>query len=224
MHNPIPSSAPGFFIALEGIDATGKSTIANMVTEYMERHGVDFIRTREPGGTPSAEALRELVLWGTGDHNDDWCHMTEALLYLASRIQHTEVLIKPQLQAGKLVFCERYYDSTYAHQGGGRKIDVPTLKQLHALTLGSFKPDIIILLDGDPIVLQERMIARGKLDRLEKEGLEFQQRSRQIHLDQVKEDPGRYLVVNVECPIEEVFAQIEPTLSSVLKYGIKKAV
>ncbi len=224
MTTPIPSNAPGFFIALEGIDATGKSTIAGMVAEFMERHEVDFIRTREPGGTPSAEILRELVIWGTGEDKDDWCHMTEALLYIASRVQHTEVLIKPQLQAGKLVLCDRYYDSTYAHQGGGRKIDIPTLKQLHALTIGGFKPDLIILLDGDPVNLQERMIARGKLDRLEKEGLEFQQRSRQIHLEQVQEDPGRYLVVNVERPIEQVFAEIEKELLNILKYHFKKAV
>ena len=224
MTTPIPSNTPGFFIALEGIDATGKTTIANMVSEFMQRHEVDFIRTREPGGTPSAEILRELVIWGTGEGKDDWCHMTEALLYIASRVQHTEVLIKPQLEAGKLVFCERYYDSTYAHQGGGRKIDVSTLKQLHALTIGNFKPDLIILLDGDPVNLQERMIARGKLDRLEKEGLEFQQRSRQIHLEQVQEDPGRYLVVNVERPIEEVFADIEKELLNILKHHFKKAV
>lgn len=224
MKIPSLSNAPGFFIALEGIDATGKTTIANMVSEFMQRHEVDFIRTREPGGTPSAEILRELVIWGTGEGKDDWCHMTEALLYIASRVQHTEVLIKPQLEAGKLVFCERYYDSTYAHQGGGRKIDVPTLKQLHALTIGSFKPDLIILLDGDPVVLRHRMIGRGRLDRLEKEGLEFQQRSRQIHLEQVREDPGRYLMVNVERPLEEVFAEIEQALLSVLKHHFKKAV
>jgi len=219
----IPSNAPGFFIALEGIDATGKSTIANMVTEFMQRQEVDFIRTREPGGTPSAEILRELVIWGTGEGKDDWTHMTEALLYLASRVQHTEVLIKPSLQAGKMVFCERYYDSTYAHQGGGRKIDVPTLKALHELTIGDFKPDLIILLDGEPEVLRERMVNRGNLDRLEKEGIDFQHRSREIHLQQVMDDPGRYIVVDVNRSIEEVFAQIEPALQNILKYKFKHA-
>ncbi len=227
MTNRIPSNIPGFFLVLEGIDGTGKTTIASMIEKFFLEQGIDIVRTREPGGTPSAEALRELVLWGTGRYNDDWCRMAETLIYLASRVQHTEVLIKPSLQLGKLVFCERYCDSTYAHQGGGRKIDVPTLKQLHALTIGNFKPDLIILLDGDPEVLRHRIIGRSpldSLDRMEQEGLEFQQRSRQIHLDQAREDPGRYLLVNVERPIEEVFAEIEQTLLGVMKHRFKKTV
>ena len=213
----------GFFLVLEGIDATGKTTVAKMIVEYLKAHGVEPIHTREPGGTPAAEVLREKVLWGAGTGTDDWCHMTEALLYIASRVQHTEVLIKPSLQAGKLVFCERYYDSTYAHQGGGRKIDVPTLKALHELTIGDFKPDLIILLDGEPEVLRERMVNRGNLDRLEKEGIDFQHRSREIHLQQVMDDPGRYIVVDVNRSIEEVFAQIEPALQNILKYKFKHA-
>jgi dTMP kinase len=215
-------NTPGYFIVLEGIDATGKTTMAGKITQWFRDHGVDPIHTREPGGTPAAEQLREKVLWGAGESADDWCNMTEALLYLASRVQHTEVLIKPSLQEGRLVFCERYYDSTYAHQGGGRKIDVPTLKALHKLTIGEFKPDLIILLDGDPEVLRKRMLDRVRLDRLEQTGLDFQVRSRAIHLEQVHEDPGRYLVVNTECSIDEVFAQIEPELQRIVKYWHQK--
>lgn len=208
----------GFFVVLEGIDGSGKTTVAKAISEFFTEQGTNFLHTREPGGTVAAERLRDLVLWGVSGA-EDWCDMTEALLYLASRVQHTEYLIKPALDVGKVVFCERYYDSTYAHQGGGRKIDVPTLKTLHQLTIGDFKPDLIILLDGDPHVLKERMTGRERLDRLESTGIEFQERSRVIHLEQAQKDPSRYLVIDVHQSLETCVTQIKTTLKGVaLRY------
>jgi dTMP kinase len=208
----------GVFVVFEGIDGAGKTSAINYAEEWLKESQLPYIRTREPGGTPTAEIIREGILHGFHGQpsEDDFTNWTEALLYMAARAQHVEKVIRPALDAGKVVICDRFCDSTFGHQGGGRGLDVEKLKQLHNIVFGSLYPDITFLLDGDPAVFRERLEQRGgQKDRLERTPLDFVIRSREVHLACAADDPERYIVVDAMQPLQDVQSQLIPGLMEI---------
>lgn len=197
------------FICFEGIDGAGKSSASIWFFEQLKAAGLDVIRTREPGGTPLAERVRELTLWGIPNMDEDFPDWAEALMYNASRSIHLHNLILPRLRSGTTVITDRFCDSTYAHQGGGRGLNIDHLKKVHEVAHGNVKPDITFLFDGSPELFKARMEGRNP-DRLERNPIEFQHRSRQVHLDLVAEAPDRYVVIDAEQSEQAVQAQLMP--------------
>jgi dTMP kinase len=187
----------GYFIVLEGPDGGGKSTQARLLAEYLRGIGQDAVLTREPGGTPLAEEIRRVILTPSQESLDP---MAEILLYAASRIQHVRRLIQPSLDAGRIVICERFIDSSLAYQGYGLGWDLELIKAVNRLAVGEMAPDCVFLLDSEPEAGLARVNRRseatqGGLDRIEARGLDFQQRVRQGYLELAASNP-RVLVIN----------------------------
>lgn len=175
----------GQYIVIEGLEGAGKSTALETVKTCLAEQGIDFIATREPGGTPLAEKLRHIL-----KHYEDEAitSQSELLLMYAARSQLVENVIKPALSQGKWVLGDRHDLSSRAYQGGGRQIPMNTLDQLRDLTLGDFRPALTLYLDIDPVKGLARAKARGELDRIEQQQLDFFQRARRVYLDEVALD------------------------------------
>lgn len=182
----------GIFVTFEGIEGSGKSTQVRMLVEYLKEHKLDYITTREPGGTPIAESIRTLLL---DPGNAEMLPATELLLYCASRAQHTGELILPALAAGKIVICDRYYDSTYAYQGAARRLDEQMIETLTKMATFDTQPDLTVLLDV-PVQAGLLRIKDRTLDRLEQEDISFHERVRQHYLSIAKKYSSRFLVLN----------------------------
>ncbi len=161
----------GLFITLEGPDGSGKTTQIAYLKEYFEQRGIETVFTREPGGTPIGEKLRDIIL---DRENGEMCDMTEALLYAASRSQHVQQRILPALGEGKVVICDRFIDSSIAYQGYGRKLGDP-VRVINELAVGGCMPDVTFLMELSPEVGKAR-ISEDSQDRLEQEKLEFHDR------------------------------------------------
>ncbi len=170
------------FIAIEGLEGAGKSTVITGITEYLSKSGKQVITTREPGGTPMAEAIRECV---KQNWEEQVAQQTELLLMYAARVQLVENIIKPALKENTFVIGDRHDLSTIAYQGGGRGIELSTLSSLRELTLGSFKPSFTLYLDIDPQLGLSRAKGRGELDRIEQSGLDFFNRAREMYQKQI---------------------------------------
>lgn len=184
----------GRFITLEGGEGAGKSTLIRSLADYLRAGGLEVIITREPGGTPGAEALREMLLTG---ETDRWSPMTEALLMYAARVDHVEKLIEPALTAGKWVLCDRFADSTTAYQGAGGGVPVEKLHGLHRAVLGDFQPDLTLVLDLDPRDGIARTHSRGEAaTRFERFDGSFHDAMRQAFLDIAAADSARCLVLD----------------------------
>ncbi len=196
----------GKFITFEGIDGAGKSTQIQMLSERLQKLGYETVVTREPGGTEVAERVREIVL----DGRLPLSARSEALLFMASRSEHVEKIIRPALLAGKAVLCDRFCDSTFVYQG--LHCDVEMLRKLNYIATDGLMPDVTIVLDGDPEMLLQRRTVRGVQDRFENKGLEFQKRLRQGFLDLAKEEPERIRVVDGMASREDVAAAIASCL------------
>ena len=203
------------FIVIEGLEGAGKSTAINAVLETLKQAGIENIRnTREPGGTALAEKLRELV---KQEHEgEELQDMTELLLMYAARVQLVENVIKPALNSGTWVVGDRHDMSSQAYQGGGRQIARETMQALKQTTLGEFKPDLTLYLDIDPRVGLERARGRGELDRIEKMGMSFFDRTRERYLELANQDDS-VLIINAEQAIEQVAADIKTALESWLE-------
>jgi len=195
----------GQFITFEGTEGVGKSTQLANAAKTLEALGVEFIVTREPGGTPMAEAIRELLLAPRDEAVND---TTELLLMFAARAQHLNNRILPALNEGKWVLCDRFTDATFAYQGGGRGVPTERIALLETLVQGEIRPDHIILLDAPVETGMVRARKRGELDRFEREDLEFFQRIRDAYLARAVALPSRYHVVNAALPLEEVSESI----------------
>ena len=181
---------PGFFIALEGGEAAGKSTQEGLLAEHLEALGYVVVRTREPGGTPAAEAIREVVL------NPEFAGLdarAEALLFAASRGEHAARVIRPAMEAGAVVVCDRFLDSSIAYQGVGRDLGIDRVRDLSLWATGGLVPDLTIVLDIDPVIGLARLT---NPDRLEAEPLAYHQRVRQAFLQLASAEPHRYLVLD----------------------------
>ena len=193
------------FLSFEGIDGCGKSTQAKFLVAHFMAKGQEVLRTREPGGSPGAEAIRGLLL--TGD-TDKWSAETELLLFTAARRDHLEKTIEPALAAGQMVICDRFADSTRVYQGATRGDLRAKVDQLHASMIGR-EPDLTLIIDVDPKVALARGLARNSgEDRFEDFGLEFQEKLRTGFLKLTQEYPQRCRLVDGNRPAEAVFADV----------------
>lgn len=182
----------GKFITFEGCEGSGKSTQLRLLGQYLTETGVDFIMTREPGGSEIAEDIRRIILNGSYTAMCDEC---EALLYAAARMQHLKEVVEPALAAGKLVVCDRYVDSSFAYQGYARGLGVEFIKNINAYALENYSPDLTVFLDISPKKAFERKHGADQNDRLEKMGLEFHEKVYMGYKNLQKEYP-RFCAVN----------------------------
>lgn len=200
----------GLFITLEGGEGSGKSTQVGLLHELLQRAGRDVVVTREPGGVPSAERIRELLVTGKADA---WDPLSETLLFYAARMEHMKKLIGPALAQGKIILCDRFADSTRVYQGIGKQVSMKFIDGLHALTLGSFAPDITFILDIDPKAGLARAARRaGHENRFESMDMAFHEKVRKGFLDIAKKEPGRCVVIDASQPSEAVHEHIRQQL------------
>lgn len=201
----------GKFIVLEGLEGAGKTTARDVVIETLQQLGIkEFVFTREPGGTPLAEKLRQLIKQGEGD--EVITDKAELLMLYAARVQLVENVIKPALAQGKWVIGDRHDLSSQAYQGGGRQIDAQLLATLKQTVLGDFCPDLTLYLDVDPEIGLSRARTRGELDRIEQQQLDFFIRTRQRYLQLVAADPNS-ITINANLAMQEVAQQIEQAIT-----------
>ncbi|MBB3046537.1 dTMP kinase [Litorivivens lipolytica] len=203
----------GKFITLEGTEGVGKSTNLAVIVQWLESHNIPFIQTREPGGTPLAEQLRELLLAPREEAVDP---KAELLMVFAARAQHLAEVVKPALARGEWVLCDRFTDATFAYQGGGRQLPTTLIEELEALVQEGLQPDCTLLLDLCPEVGLSRAQERGELDRFETEAQEFFERVRDAYLSRAKADPERFHVIDAAQSIEAVASDIRKVLDSEL--------
>lgn len=199
----------GKFITIEGTEGVGKSTNIAFIQQWLCSRGIELVMTREPGGTPLAEEIRELLLAKREELVDE---TAELLLMFAARAQHLNTLIKPALTRGAWVLSDRFTDATYAYQGGGRGIDKTKILQLEELVQGQVRPDLTLILDIDVALGLERASKRGTLDRFEEEEISFFEKVRAAYRERAAADPARYRVVDAGLPLEQVQAQIATIL------------
>ena len=202
----------GKFITLEGSEGVGKTTNIDVVCRLLEANGVPFIKTREPGGTPLAEALREAML---AVREEEVSAMTELLIVFAARTQHLDRVIRPALAAGQWVVCDRFTDASYAYQGYGRGLDLERITALEGWVQNGLQPDLTLLLDLAPEVAEQRMQERTK-DRMESEKLEFYQRVRSGYLRRAAQD-ARFRVIEAKNTIDTVANEIDAHVSALIR-------
>ena len=195
----------GYFISIEGIDGSGKTTQAKKLASYLEAEGFDCLALREPGGTAISEQIRAILLNPENEELSDVCEM---LLMESSRAQLVDELILPALDEGKVVICDRYADSTYAYQHGGRGLDSEMVLASNEIATGGLKPDLSIYLDILPELAYERAIAGGK-DRLEEAGFAFQKRVYAAYEDLLERESERFVRIDATVDEETIFAQIK---------------
>lgn len=196
------------FITFEGMDGAGKSTHLAWFADELRQRGVDVVVTREPGGTPLGEQLREILL------NQPMSIGTEALLMFAARHEHVEQLIKPALHAGKWVLSDRFSDASFAYQGGGRGMDWDKLTQLEQWVHGDLQPDLTLFFDVPVEVARQRLSNNASLDRFEQEQADFFERVRAGYHRRVRQNPQRYAVIDAAQPMDAVKHQLEKIVSS----------
>lgn len=199
----------GKFVTLEGTEGVGKSTNIACIERWLSSRGIDFISTREPGGTELGEELRTLLLSHRSQSVDV---MTELLLMFAARAQHLSEKILPALAKGTWVLCDRFTDATFAYQGSGRGIDTRLIQTLADLVQGELQPDLTLVLDIDPEVGLARVQARGERDRFEAEEIAFFTRVRQGYYRQIASQPERFRVIDAAQNEQRVAADINAVL------------
>lgn len=202
----------GCFLTFEGTEGVGKSTQLAFAADWLKARDVDFVVTREPGGTPMAEAIRELLLAPRKEPVDD---LTELLLIFAARAQHLNQLIRPHLEAGQWVLCDRFTDATYAYQGGGRGVSMEQIGVLEGLVQDALRPDHVILLDAPVETGMARARKRGDLDRFEQEAVAFFERVRATYRHRAAQWPERYHVLNADQPEITVSDELAGSLSRI---------
>lgn len=195
----------GKFITIEGCDGCGKSTQTERLKEYFDKHGFAYVSTREPGGGKISEAIRELILDGKNAEMTDEC---EALLYAAARVQHLSDTVAPALEAGKIVLCDRYVDSSFAYQAEGRGLDDKFVASINAYAIERFTPDATIFIDLPPREAFLRKHGADKNDRMELAGEAFHERVYRGFLKQARENKERFIVVDGRKSKDEMFADI----------------
>jgi dTMP kinase len=203
----------GLFITLEGGEGVGKSTNLQFIQQWLSQHQIPVTVTREPGGTAVAEKIRSVLL----ERQDEAIsEQAELLLMFAARAQHLQNLIKPALQQGQWVLCDRFTDATYAYQGGGRHMDMQTIAWLEQMVQGDLRPDLTLLLDAPIELGMQRAQKRGALDRFEVEQIDFFKRVQQTYLQRAAEHPHRYQIIDASLPLEQVQAQISAVLERLI--------
>lgn len=204
----------GLFITLEGPEGAGKSTNREYLAERLRERGIEVQLTREPGGTPLAERIRELLL----DPSDEKMAVdTELLLVFAARAQHIAEVIRPALERGAVVLCDRFTDATYAYQGGGRGLPVERIARLESFVQGGLRPDLTLVFDLPVEIGLSRAAARGRLDRFEQEGRGFFEAVRNTYLDRANADPARYHILDAAQSLAEVQRDLDKLLPALLE-------
>ena len=204
--------ARGRFITLEGIDGAGKSTHVAFIADAIRARGVRVVATREPGGTPLGERLRELVL------HMPMSHASEVLLMFAAREEHVDNVIRPALARGDWVLCDRFTDATFAYQGGGHGVDVARIDMLARWVHADCQPDVTLLFDVPAEVSRARLaraVDKGRgLDKFEREADDFVTRVRDVYHARAAAEPGRFRVVDSTQPLDAVRAQLDTIVAS----------
>ncbi|WP_410953350.1 dTMP kinase [Pseudomonas sp. S1(2024)] len=204
----------GLFITLEGPEGAGKSTNRDYLAARLCEQGLDVVLTREPGGTPLAEKVRELLL---APSDESMAVDTELLLVFAARAQHLAQVIRPALARGAVVLCDRFTDATYAYQGGGRGLPVERIAILEQFVQGDLRPDLTLVFDLPVEVGLARAAARGRLDRFEQEGQAFFEAVRQAYLQRAGREPQRYTLLDAAQPLEAVQRSIDALLPGIVE-------
>ncbi len=201
---------PGKFISFEGVDGAGKSTHVEAVAQYLRDRGLNVVTTREPGGTPLGEKLRELLL-------HESMHLeTEALLMFAARREHIAKIILPAIHRGDWVISDRFTDASFAYQGGGRRLALDKLQSLEQWVHADLQPDLTLLFDVPLEVARERLSAGRALDKFEQEKDDFFERVREVYLMRVRSFPSRIKIIDGTRPVAEVSAQVEHDVTALL--------
>jgi dTMP kinase len=204
----------GLFITLEGPEGAGKSTNREYLAERLREQGIEVLLTREPGGTPLAERIRELLLTPS---DEAMAADTELLLVFAARAQHLAEVIRPALARGCVVLCDRFTDATYAYQGGGRGLSVARIATLENFVQGELRPDLTLVFDLPIEVGLSRAAARGRLDRFEQEGRSFFDAVRHTYLQRAAAEPARYRVLDAAQSLAGVQQSIDRLLPEILE-------
>ncbi len=195
----------GRFITLEGGEGVGKSTNLAVIEDWLQQQRIDYLVTREPGGTPFAEEVRELLLQ---PRDEELASNSELLLMFAARAQHLDQVIEPALAAGRWVLCDRFTDATYAYQGGGRGLPMADIATLEQLVQGPLRPDLTLLLDAPVEVGMARASKRGELDRFEQEKVVFFEKVRETYLARALAEPDRFRVIDSDRSPEDIANEV----------------
>lgn len=204
----------GLFLTLEGVDGAGKSTHVEWIVSHLRDLGVNVVSTREPGGTPLGEKLRNLLL-------HEPMHLEcETLLMFAARAEHLQSVIEPALSRGDFVVCDRFTDATFAYQGGGRQLGYDKVAVLENWVHPNRQPDRTWLFDVPLSVARERLNRTRDQDRFEKEADSFFERTREVYLQRANKAPGRFRIIDSTQSIDEIRLQLAEDISSLLKAGV----
>jgi len=209
----VPSPSRGRLIAFEGVEGAGKSTQLELLRQELSKRGHQVTTTREPGGTPAGEAIRAILL----DRASTLDARTEALLFAAARAQLVEQVIRPALERGEVVLCDRYLGSSLAYQGVARGLGQEPVMEINRFATGGLLPDLVVLLRLDPAEGLAR--GRGSRDRIEGLDLEFHRKVARGFLDLAEAEPARFAVVDAASPPETVAAEVRAAVLSLLEEG-----
>lgn len=204
----------GKFIVFEGSDGSGKTTILNNVKKYLDESGIDYVLTREPGGTKISEEIRDILL---ANGNGEMGHRTEALLFAASRAQHVEELIRPNIEAGRLVISDRFVISSLAYQGFGRELGYEAVKGINDFAINGIYPDYTFFLNVDPITVLNRKKVAVEADRLESEDDMYHKRVYEGYQSILKDGDDRLIVIDASKSIDEVTRATLEKLKEILE-------
>jgi len=204
-----------YFITFEGIEGCGKSTQSKLLSDYLNSAGYDVLMTREPGGPPISEKIRDILL---ANEHHKMLPETELLLYMASRAQHTGEWIMPALNEGKIVICDRYSDSSIAYQGGGRDLDLDMIRGIIRFATFGLVPDLTFLIDIPAEVGIERIKQKAP-DRIESEAIAFHRKVRNVFINVAKQETDRYIIINGNDDITSIQSQIREITVRRLKDG-----
>ncbi len=206
----------GNFISIEGIEGVGKSTAIKFLQQYLTSQGVQFVLTREPGGTPIAESIRQVLL---GHYDEGMSPDTELMLMFAGRAQNIAEVIRPALDKGYWVLSDRFTDASFAYQGGGRGIDARHIEELAKWVQKELRPNLTILLDAPVEIGLTRVASRGAKDRIEAEGSQFFERVRQTYLNLAREQSDRFRVIDATQDLKSIEKQllqlVQPMVESI---------
>jgi len=203
----------GIFITFEGTDGSGKTTQIKLVEKHIIEKGYEVVLSREPGGTKVSELIRDLIL---DPSNTEIVPLTELILYAASRAQHVAQIIKPAVEAGKIVICDRFVDSSYAYQGCGRGVDLKIVADVNRVAIDGMSPDITFFLDIDPEISIKRRINSTGADRIEQEKMDFHRRVYDGYKKMALLFPDRIKTIDANKSIEEISSQINEYLKELL--------
>lgn len=201
----------GLFITFEGADGCGKTTQLKLLAEYLNNKGSEIVITREPGGKGIGERIREILLNYDGEVSSN----CEAFLFLADRAQNIDIIVKPAIESGKVVLCDRHTDSTLAYQGYGRGVDLERAKMLNKIATSGLVPDLTFVFDVDVETSMSR-VGKNK-DRMESAGIEFHNKVRNGYLEIAKQEPDRVKVIDANDSIENIFEQIKQIIEQKFK-------